>query len=695
MAASLDFLLSTPLESAAGVDPKRVKLYKKLLGARIIDALYHWPQSTKSTRYVEDLTHSQPDELTAFVVTPHTYAPGGRLNRIYGQDLAGNTVIIMYFQGNFSYQKTLLPLTQPRLITGKVERKGAEWQVSHPEVSKMVWQLPEPGSVTIQPVYPLTAGITNNCVLRVLTPLLKTVAADASLQEEDWIPEALRLIHGWPQWRTAVVEAHRPGAPQAARERLMFDELLAHQLSLLMVRQQDAMAQPGIPMVGGGALTAALTQALPFKLTLAQERVLIDIYKDMAAHKPMLRLLQGDVGSGKTIVAVFALLRAVEAGYQGAMLAPTDILAQQHGETIIPLLDKIGVSAALLTARDKGKKRQDILARLQSGALSVLIGTHALIQRDVVFAKLGLTVIDEQHRFGVEQRLALSQKGTNPDILSMTATPIPRTLLLANHGDMDTSIIRQKPAGRKPVKTTVLSHKKLPDLEQSLHSILAEGGKVFWVCPLVEESEVLDLTAAQARFDHMKSIFGDRVGLVHGRLKEAEKDAAMTAFVTGNVDILISTTVIEVGVNVPAATVMIIEHAQRFGLAQLHQLRGRIGRGEKAGTCILVYGTPLTAIAKERLEIMRKTNDGFEIAEADLRLRGGGDILGTRQSGMPGFRLADFANDPVRAESLLDLAHETAQAICAQDPLLSTQQGNAVRKLLHIFGHDEAAYRSG
>jgi ATP-dependent DNA helicase RecG len=451
--------------------------------------------------------------------------------------------------------------------------------------------------------------------------------------------------------------------------------------------------QKGRSLAGTGDLRQKLLDNLPFELTDAQKRVIAEIENDMQSDYRMQRLLQGDVGSGKTIVALITMLKAVECGAQAAIMAPTEILAQQHYESISELCDKIGVKTALLTSNTKGKSRKLLLENLANGEVQILIGTHALFTEDVAFKDLAYVIVDEQHRFGVKQRLSLSQKGNLCDVLVMTATPIPRTLVLTQYGDMEYSKIDELPKGRKPVITTVMPLTKIHDIVEALQRRLQDGTQAYWVCPLVEESEKIDLSAATERFESLQKIFGPAVGLVHGKMKESEKNAVMDEFKNGNIKLLVSTTVIEVGVNVPAATVMIVEHAERFGLAQLHQLRGRIKRGKQASSCVLMYGYPLSEVARQRLNTMKQTEDGFVIAEQDLKLRGGGEILGTRQSGFNNFRLADLS---VHGD-LLQTAYKDAALIIKNDMSLQTVRGQNLRTLLYLFEQDEAirTYKAG
>lgn len=468
-----------------------------------------------------------------------------------------------------------------------------------------------------------------------------------------------------------------------ARARLAYDELLANQLALQIVRRKQRK-RPGRSIDGDGTLRERLEQSLPFSLTGSQRIACSEIAGDMKSDSRMLRLLQGDVGSGKTVVALMAMLTAAEQGAQAALMAPTEILARQHFATIEPLAEAIDVSVILITGRDKGKKREKLVSRLNSGDTPIVIGTHALLQDDIGFDDLALVVVDEQHRFGVHQRLALAGKGAAADILVMTATPIPRTLMMTAYGDLETSRLTEKPAGRKPIETRAMPLSRLEDVVDRLRPAIASGARIYWVCPLVEDSDVLDVAAATERQAALAQRFGDRVGLVHGRLKAAEKDAVMARFAGGELDILVATTVIEVGVDVPEATIIVIEQAERFGLAQLHQLRGRVGRGDRPSSCILLYGEPLGETAKARLKVMRDTDDGFVIAEEDLRLRGAGEVLGTKQSGLPQFRMADLA---VHAD-LIDTARDDALLILEKDPDLKSERGKAMRTLLYLFERD-------
>jgi ATP-dependent DNA helicase RecG len=506
----------------------------------------------------------------------------------------------------------------------------------------------------------------------------------------EWQDEAWRQRHGFTSFAVALRAMHNPetvavlGPQSAARRRLAYDELLANQLALTLVRKTMKRAA-GRSLRGTGEMRAKIVAALPYRLT--QAGAISEILGDMASGERMLRLLQGDVGAGKTVVALAALATAVECGAQGALMAPTEILARQHMATLAPLCATAGIDVALLTGREKGKARDDVLARLKAGDVHILIGTHALFQEGVDFRDLGLVVIDEQHRFGVHQRLALQQKAEEPaDLLVMTATPIPRTLALTVYGDMDVSKLTEKPAGRQPIDTRVLPMSRLDEVVDGLARTMAQGHRAYWVCPLVAESEQVDLAAAEDRFKALTARFGASVGLVHGRMKGPDKDLVMSRFKSGELSLLVSTTVIEVGVDVPQATVMVIENAERFGLAQLHQLRGRVGRGTAKSSCLLLYQEPLGETAKARLTIMRETEDGFRIAEEDLRLRGAGEMLGTRQAGLPLFRMADLSVDG----ELLAAARDDAGLVLSRDPALNSDRGQALRILLHLFEREEA-----
>jgi len=682
------FPLFAPITSLPGVGPRTARLIEAAAGGgRIIDLCWHLPASVIDRRFSPPLADAPEGAIVTRTLMVEEHRPSRNRRspyRVICRD-GGTRVDLVFFHARADYLARILPVGQSRVISGRIERFRGTLQITHPDY--VVAPAERDQIPAIEPVYPLTAGLTPK-------PLLKAVRASLARLPDlpEWQDAALLERHGWPGWKDALLAAHAPesrsdvDAGSLARARLAYDELLANQLALALVRQR-LRRRRGRSLQGDGRLRASTEAVLPYRLTGAQVRALDEIAADLAAESRMLRLLQGDVGSGKTIVAWMAMLIAVEAGTQAVLAAPTEILARQPYESLQPLAEAAGIRIARLTGRDKGRARARVLGELAAGELHVLVGTHALFEADVAFKDLGVAVIDEQHRFGVHQRLRLTAKGREPvDVLVMTATPIPRTLALTVYGDMEASRLDEKPPGRTPVDTRTIPLSRLDEVVDGVRRAIAQGARIYWVCPLVEESDVLDVSAAEDRFAHLKARFGSRVGLVHGRLKAAEKDKAMADFAAGRIDILVATTVIEVGVDVPEATVMVIEHAERFGLAQLHQLRGRVGRGTGRSSCLLLYGQPLTATARARLRVLRETDDGFRIAEEDLRLRGAGELLGTRQSGLPAFRIADLE---AHAE-LLDIARDDARLILARDPELEAPRGQALRVLLYLFERDAA-----
>ncbi len=678
--------LFADISSLKGMGPKSLKYMENLLGGRrIIDLLFHLPSNIIDRSYRPKLKNAIVGKICTIKVKVVEHIPPKTKQHPYRVVVEDDTeqLTLIFFKVYADSIAKNLPIGTTKIVSGRLEKFNNQLQMAHPDFilnESEAKELPD-----FEPIYPLTAGITNKMISKFMAQAMNKIP---SLPE--WLDSEFLQERDWPDFKTALLRAHHPQnlndlQPFAKeRARLAYDELLANQLALGLVREQRKKIK-GKSIQGNGALRDKIITNLPFKLTKAQEKVLCEIYADQASEYKMMRLLQGDVGSGKTIVALLAMLNAVEVGLQGALMAPTEILAQQHFETIAPLTEMVGIKTALLTGKTKVKERKQILENLNNGAIDIIIGTHALFQDDVVYHDLGLAIVDEQHRFGVQQRLKLSQKGQNSDVLVMTATPIPRTLVLSTYGDMDCSIIDQLPAERKPVDTRVMPLSKLPEVINRLKHQIDEGIMAYWVCPLVEESEKSDLAAAEARFADMKQIFGNQVGLVHGKMKEAEKNAVMEKFKNGDIRLLVATTVIEVGVNVPQATLMIIEHAERFGLAQLHQLRGRVKRGNRQAVCLLMYGGHLSDITCERLNIMKQTEDGFVIAEKDLELRGGGEILGTRQSGLEDFRLADMEYH----RNLLLIAHKDTQLIINKDKFLQASRGQALRTLLYLFGKDE------
>ena len=657
--------------------------------ARILDLLFHLPSGLVDRRFrprIADLPQ-QGTVTVEVTVGRHRPPPPGNKRVPYRVEVHDDTgrLTLVFFHSFADSLKRQLPEGERRFVSGAVDWYGGEPQIAHPDhvVSAEEFEkLP-----LIEPVYPLTEGLSGKLLSKAVRAALDKLPAFP-----EWQDEAFRQRHGWPDFASALRAMHHPetvavlGPDSHARKRLAYDELLSNQLALTLVRANMKRAA-GRRLAGTGDKRAKIAAALPYSLTGAQQGAIAEILADMAAGERMLRLLQGDVGSGKTVVALLALATAVESGAQGAFMVPTEILARQHMASLAPYAQAAGLTIALLTGREKGKGRDEALAKLASGDIDILIGTHALFQEGVEFRDLGLVVIDEQHRFGVHQRLALQNKAGQPaDLLVMTATPIPRTLALTVYGDMDVSKITEKPAGRLPIDTRVLPMARIDEVVEGLGRSVAQGHRAYWVCPLVAESEVVDLAAAEDRHKALDARFPGQVGLVHGRMKGPEKDAVMARFKAGEIALLVSTTVIEVGVDVPEASVMVIENAERFGLAQLHQLRGRVGRGTAKSSCLLLYQDPLGETAKARLRIMRETEDGFRIAEEDLRLRGAGEMLGTRQAGLPLFRMADLSVDG----ELLAAARDDAGLILARDPKLASDRGQALRVLLYLFERDEA-----
>lgn len=669
-----------------GIGPKLARPFNRLLGredgARVLDLLLHLPASTIDRRARPTLAEIVPDTVVTVEIHVDRHVPTPRGSRapyrVYGHDATGD-LTLAFFKAERSWMERLLPVGETRWVSGTVTLYDGMAQMVHPD--RVVDAAGLAKLPPIEPLYPLVEGLGQGHLRRA-------------------IEAALNQVQDVPEWRAdppgigfldALRKVHQPretldASPQGpAWQRLAYDELLAGQLALALLRA-STVKQAGRPSLGDGRLSARILSALPFSLTGSQTEALKAIRADLGSQDRMLRLLQGDVGSGKTVVALLAAATVIEAGRQAALMAPTEILARQHMKTIAPLAEAAGLSVALLTGREKGRGRAELLARLAAGEIDLVIGTHALFQEGVEFHDLALAIVDEQHRFGVHQRLALAAKGEAVDVLVMTATPIPRTLVLTYFGDMDSSELREKPAGRQPIDTRAIPSDRIDEIVARLGRALAEGRRAYWICPLVEESETSDLAAAEARFADLAAHFGARVGLVHGKMKGAEKDAAMAAFAAGETQLLVATTVVEVGVDVPEASIIVIEHAERFGLAQLHQLRGRVGRGSEASTCVLLYRRPLGEIARQRLEALRSSEDGFFLAEQDLKLRGEGDVLGTRQSGFPGFKLArlDVHGD------LLVAARAEALEIVKNDSDLRGPRGAALRLLLHVFERDVA-----
>ncbi|MGQ3298134.1 ATP-dependent DNA helicase RecG [Reyranella sp.] len=672
--------------SLPGIGPRLGTLVEKLAGPLVVDLLWHLPLGVIDRRNAPEVAQARGGEVATLTVVvdehliPHSHR---QPYKVWCSDESGR-ICLTYFNGREEYLKKLLPPGETRVISGKVEIYQGEVQMTHPD---HVVPLDDRDSILrVEPVYGLTAGLTQR-------PVQKAIAAAVERAPglTEWQDTAFHKKQDWGDWKTALARAHAPDGlgdlspSHPARARLAYDELLASQLAIALVRHHNRTLA-GHATTGDGRLRKAALASLGFELTASQTQAIAEIAEDLGKEQRMVRLLQGDVGSGKTLVALLAMLICVEAGAQAAMMAPTELLARQHFATIAPLAEAAGVKIALLTGRDGQRQKKQTLQGLADGTIQLVVGTHALVQEDVEFANLAMAVVDEQHRFGVHQRMALSSKGHAVDLLVMTATPIPRTLMLAAYGDLDVSKLTEKPKGRQPIDTRTIPLERLGEVAQGIGRQIAAGARVYWVCPLIEESEEIDLANVTERFRLLNDRFPGKVGLLHGRLKGAEREATMAAFSDGRLSILVATTVIEVGVDVPAATVMVIEHAERFGLAQLHQLRGRVGRGSAKSTCLLLYAMPLGETAKSRLAIMRETEDGFRIAEEDLKLRGAGELLGTRQSGLPDMRLADLA---VHNE-LLEAARDDARLVIARDPDLQTERGTALRALLYLFRRDDA-----
>ncbi|OJT99727.1 MAG: ATP-dependent DNA helicase RecG [Rhizobium sp. 63-7] len=691
--ALLDPLFS-PVGSLPGVGPKLADLLAKLLGretaedARVIDLVFHAPSSLIDRRKQPGIAMAPQGVIVTITgrVDRHQPPPKGKSNVPYRVILHDETgeLALTFFRAKGDWLEKALPIDETVMVSGKVDWFNGRASMVHPDYMVKVGEaenLP-----LVEPIYPMTAGLSAKFLRKVIDAALTRVP-----KMPEWIDEALCQKQGFPTVDDSFRDLHDPRDesdldPQApARRRLAYDEFLAGQLSLSLVRQRLRKVA-GHPVRGTGVLSEKILAALPFSPTRSQSEAVADILKDMAGNERMLRLLQGDVGSGKTLVALLSMAAAVESGGQAVLMAPTEILARQHFSTISKLADAAGVTVEVLTGRTKGREREAILERIASGEAQIVIGTHALFQDAVNYRNLVLAVVDEQHRFGVHQRLRLTAKGISPHMLVMTATPIPRTLVLAAFGDMDVSKLTEKPAGRKPIQTITVPTERIGDIVGRLRHAVAEGKKAYWICPLVEESEESDLMSAEERHATLVQAFGNDVGLIHGRMSGTEKDAVMLAFKNGELRLLVATTVVEVGVDVPDATIMVIEHAERFGLAQLHQLRGRVGRGDEASTCILLYKGPLSETGHARLSILRDTEDGFVIAEEDLKLRGEGELLGTRQSGTPGFRIASLEAHG----DLLEIARKDAAYLIEKDPELTGARGEAVRTLLYLHRRDEA-----
>ncbi|WP_404403944.1 ATP-dependent DNA helicase RecG [Pelagibacterium halotolerans] len=682
------------LKSMKGVGPQLGALFAKFFGAPdgqdavVLDVLFHMPSGVIDRRAQNGIAFTPVGSIATLKlhIDEHIVPPRGNTRtplRVKAHDESGE-ITLVFFGAKGGWVERALPIGETRYVSGEIGFFGHDKQMTHPDY------IVEPEKLDtlpmVEPVYPLTHGLSSKVLRRVILASLETLPIIP-----EWIGKDRRMLLGWPGFTEALRHVHAPERPSEgdivspSRMRLAYDEYLAGQLALAIIRATMVQSK-GIERHFTGIIANRIEEALPFALTDGQRQAFEDIKTDIASPHRMSRLLQGDVGSGKTVVALLAMATIAESGAQSALMAPTELLAAQHYRTIQPLCEKAGLNCILMTGKMPAAERRKAIAGLENGTIQIAVGTHALFQSSVAFKNLGLTVVDEQHRFGVHQRLALSDKGNRTELLVMTATPIPRTLVLTHFGDMDVSVLREKPAGRQPVDTAVLSSSEYDRVINRLAARLEEGAQAYWVCPLVEESETLDVVSAEDRFAALKDAFGDKVALVHGRMSATQKQEVMEGFQAGDTQILVATTVIEVGVDVPNATIMIIEHAERFGLAQLHQLRGRVGRGSARSACLLLYNEPLSETAKARLETIKNTEDGFLIAEKDLELRGQGDLLGTRQSGMPGYRLAV----PDVHKHLLEFAHEDARALLDRNPGLTGPEGEAIRTLLYLFRKDLA-----
>ena len=681
------FPLFKEVTTLPGLGPKLAALIEKVAGNRVRDLLLFRPTSVidRSLRRTIDAAPEGQIVTIRCEVECHIEPQKNRFTpyKVRMSDETG-FLHLVYFKPRIDYLKRLLPVGETRIVSGRVERFGSEKQITHPDLVLTEAEAEDLGG--LETVYPLTQGLS----LKILRKAIRSAMQDVPHLPE-WHDGSVLHERNWPDWHDALHTLHYPDTitetepAHPARQRLAFDELFARQLALQIVAQRRRR-RAGQPVIGNNTSVDKVLASAPFKPTTAQLRSFNEISGDMASVRRMMRLLHGDVGSGKTFVAALAAARAHEAGLQTTIMAPTEILARQLARNIEAFLKPAGMTVDALTGRDKGKKRNEILERLSRGQIDVLCGTHALFQEGVTFSNLGLVVIDEQHRFGVSDRLKLSSKGRRPELLVMTATPIPRTLSLSVYGHMDMSRLDEKPAGRRPPDTRTISMDRIDSVIDAIGRAIQRNERVYWVCPLVEESDLSDLSAAEDRYRQLAAIYGeDRVGLVHGRMKARDKDAEAIRFRNGEIDILVATTVIEVGIDAPDATIMIIEHAERFGLAQLHQLRGRVGRSDKASTCLLLYQGPLGELSRKRLDIMKQTDDGFVIAEEDWKLRGAGDPLGVRQSGLPDYRLVDIEAHL----DLLPLANEAAKKAVYEDPDFKGKYAGARRTLLYLFEQDE------
>ena len=670
--------------SLKGVGPRVAEALGRAMGTRLKDLLLTPPSSLIDRSNRPKISDAKTDEICTFHVTVGQHIVPSNRNRPYRVRVFDETgdMTLTFFKARADYLNRVLPEGSQRIVSGKTEVFNAQLQMTHPDYILHPDKIDE--LRLYETLYPLSAGLSQKVAGKAMMGALQRLP---TLPE--WLDKNMLSKQDWPSFHEAIIRIHQPEHPidikidAPPRLRLAYDELLAKQLAIAIVRENTRRSK-GRALQASGQYVDDVLKGAPFKPTNAQNHAFAEISADMTSPYRMARLLQGDVGAGKTFVAALTCAQAAEAGVQTALMAPTEILARQHAQTLKSLLAPAGLTVEAVTGRDKGNSRDALATGLAEGYIDVVVGTHALFQEKVEFKDLGLVIIDEQHRFGVHDRLKLTEKGHKPDLLVMTATPIPRTLALTSYGDLDISKLDEKPAGRKPIETRILPMQRLDDVIEGVERAIKKGDQIYWVCPLVEDSDLIDLTSVQDRHRQLSAIFGDRVGLLHGRMSGQEKESISQGFKRGTYDVLVATTVIEVGVDAPNATIMVIEHAERFGLAQLHQLRGRVGRGDKQSTCLLLYKGPLSVNGKSRLEIMRQTEDGFLIAEKDWELRGSGDLLGARQSGLPEYKLADLD----RHKSLLETAVQDARFLTQQDPQLSSERGQAARNLLYLFEQD-------
>ncbi len=679
-------MLSTLFQSISSlscVGSKWLPHYERLGCKQLLDLLFHYPVSIIDRTQMPPLYALRSGQVVTQIVTVHEHYPSKPYSKTPYKVICSNktgTLEIIYFRSNSAYLRKCFPIGKEVLVSGKIEFGHNTISMPHPDIVTHPSKLPQIAAA--EPVYPLTYGLSSRGVRMAVKEALALIP-----QIHEWLPAELIQKHQWPSWHEAISKMHTPANEndinqnQPARDRLAFDEIMAQQLALQIMRRRNMPSK--IPLNFRGELAIQYHQSIPFCLTTSQQEVIAEITKEQQSSLRMTRMLQGDVGSGKTAVAITAMLNAVEAGKQAVLMAPTEILARQHYNTIQQYVT--AVASAKLWSSETSSNHTAALKSIIDGTARLIVGTHAVFQERVEFQDLGLVVIDEQHRFGVEQRLALMQKSMEADLLMMSATPIPRTLNMILYGDLDVSILREKPSNRLPILTNVISADRISELMDKLSSV--EGEKVYWICPLIDESDKVVLTNVIDRYSTLNKLMPDKVGLVHGQMKMSERDKVMQDFIAGKLRVLVATTVIEVGVDVPDATTMIIEHAERFGLAQLHQLRGRVGRGSAQSRCILVYKAPLSEVGKQRLQIMRHSNDGFYIAEQDLKLRGSGEILGRKQSGLPEFRNYDLALH----NHILDIANSLAHRVLQEDPNLCGQYLR-MRDLLTIYGYDSKLY---